>query len=171
MKLFTNAIKFNASISKFAPARVKKQQTKIEDVAWFIHYSLLAKTPVYSGSTVANYQWTVGSPFQGTVTPVESPASGWGGTNQKGQGPLGPEKRRGANEEIATASLRRINFKASAGQQLYLVNNDPTFQLLEFGQVPFNPPNLLPRSPQGMLGITLSELRTRLESGTLKVQK
>jgi hypothetical protein len=168
MSLFKNSAKFNSSISKFLPPHVKKVVQKMESIAYFLHDQILRRTPVYSGQTLVNYQWSVGSPFQGTLAPIESPVTGWTGTNKAGLGPLGPEPRRQANEMVSTASLRRINFNGAFGKTVYLVNNDPTFGLLEHGSAPFSPPELLPRSPSGMVGITISELRSRLESDNLK---
>lgn len=167
--LFKNAQSFNKRLDRFLPPKIKMMQAKLEGIAYFIQHGLLSRTPVWSGSTVANYQWTISAPFMGRISPVETPAEGWGYTNQAGRGPLGPEKRRRANEEISSQSLRRINFKAAFGRVIYLVNNDPNFGNLERGVAPYAPPDLLPRSPGGMFGVTMIELKSRLESGTLRV--
>jgi len=161
MSIIRNRAAFSQHIRNFLPEKKKEFTERIENIAFFIHERMLARTPVHTGETVANYQWTVDQPFIGTIEPIESPSDP-GHTNTL---PLGVEPRRRANEAMANASFYEIDWSKTFGRVVYLTNNADQWGGLEAGQLPEAP--LRQRSPMGMLGVTLSEVQTRMQSRAL----
>lgn len=95
-----------------------------------MHQSIL-ETPVYTGSTLVNYRWSIGAAVEGVRKPVET--GGKPGTTSKL--PLGSEPRRAANQaqideefHAMLASVRENPF-----QDIFLVNNKPNFTDIEYG--------------------------------------
>lgn len=107
-------------------------------------------TPVYSGKTIVNWQFSVGSPAAGVRDEVEVPATDWEGTNKM---PLGREPRRAANEAIARATFAAMNFSRPF-QKYYLTNNHEDAGRLEYGEIPM-PPFRKRQPPIGMLGMAV----------------
>lgn len=163
--LFTNKKSFLKGCRAVVPRVKQKFMRLTHRVAFFIHEEVTSRTPVYTGETVANYQWSIGNPKTGTVEAVERP-SYTGRTNMNGMGPLGPELRRPANTRVANATLRNVPWRETFGKQIYFVNNDETFGGLEYGLLPDEPVNKLrPRSTNGMVRITLQAVSDRWRAG------
>jgi hypothetical protein len=155
-------------ITNLGPIRNRlKQQAKerrlsytrmLREITHWITERILARTPVQTGHTLANYMWTRGFGVPGTVS-FRGEATP--GTNQMA---LGTEPNRSAAEAVVWAQFNRIPWKDMLGKQLTLVNNAEAFSGLEAGELP-DGPRFTPRSPRGMVGITLAEARTLVASG------
>jgi len=161
MSVIQNRAAFSKHLQSFLPEKKKEMTDRIERIAFFIHERALARTPVHTGEAVANYQWSLDTPFVGTIEPINSPASP-GRTNDL---PLGAEPRRRANEGMANASFHEIDWSKTFGRVVYLSNNSEQWAGLEAGQLPESP--LRQRSPMGMIGVALSELEARMQAGAI----
>lgn len=157
--LTSNANEFLAGI-KASPDFVRRKfANKVRDVVYTLHHSITERTPVYTGQTLANYQWSMGTPFSGVLDAV-----GVGPVEHTNQLPLGVESRRPENQAVADESLFRLRFE-NPYQNYVLVNNCPTFGPLEAGEWP-NPP-LRQRSPNGMVFVSFAYVSELLQSGVL----
>lgn len=163
--IFKNRTAFEQKISSFLPKQKERMNAMIFRLATRIHEKVTARTPVWSGEVLANYQWSMNQPRVGTVRHAETgPLER---TNFGGAGPLGPESRRSPNAAIARASFESVNWGYALGNKVYLVNNVGAWGGLEKGMLPDDPErDLKPRSPKGMVGITLSEVRARMGAGS-----
>lgn len=132
---------------------------KVRDICYTLHHSITNLTPVNTGRTLANYQWSTGAPAVGMVT-----ESGSGQVEATNSLALGVESRRPENQAIADASLASINF-SKPFQSFYLTNNDPTTSHLEDGEWPEAP--FVSRSPQGMFTISFIYVEELLASGVI----
>jgi len=161
MSIFKNRSAFSAHMNSYLPQKKVEFEERVRRIATHIHEGLLAKTPVWQGETIANYQWSIDVPMATKVGFVSSPADP-GPTNTM---PLGTEPRRAPNEAIANASFASISFKGSFGRVIYVTNNAEQWGGLEAGGLPLAP--LRQRSPQGMAGVVMQEVKSRLEAGLL----
>ncbi|MFW8594949.1 hypothetical protein [Cribrihabitans neustonicus] len=118
---------------------------------------LIARTPVWSGQTVANYVVTAGAPYSGLVKAGFEPTPG---TNNM---PLGTEPNRPQAEAIAWATFESVSFD-DPYQQFYITNRAPQAALLEIGAAPDVARS---RSPNGMFVVTAAELELLLQSNKL----
>ncbi len=105
-----------------------------------IHNTIHSVTPVWSGRTVANFQWG-NTPFQGSIDPVRD-------------GPVG-EGRRSANQAISDDSLRTLNYR----QRIFLVNNarypdGSSYRDMEWGRLPTPMTSRVP--PQGIIRLAFA---------------
>ena len=132
---------------------------RVVDVIWTLHHEIVANTPVWSGSAVANYRWSIGLPDLTFVDPIDNGPPG--PTNTM---PLGMEPRRKPNEEVAYETLEALTF-SDPFKVFWLNNNDPEIMDIEFGKAP--PPPLVIRNPQGMIGLSLEFVHAKLQAGQL----
>lgn len=140
-----------------AKATIKKRHLyRITMAIHIMHEAVEERTPVWSGSAVANYKWSVGSPDYTYVEPYDNGDPG--PTNSMA---LGTEPRRPPNAEIAVMSMHDMPIGNGFGRY-YLNNNDPDIEGLEMGQLP--PAPLVSRSPFGMVNLSLSFVHMMLES-------
>lgn len=153
----SNVSAFRKKLRRYMKSFTERYEAELEAGIRAIHAGVTSKTPVNSGQTLANYQWSVGSPATGIVPHDEGAEPGR--TNEMA---LGEEPRRPANQAIADASLNSLPFGSLSGKRIYLTNNAPQFSGLENGLLPESP--FVQRSPNGMVAITLTEVtsRTRL---------
>lgn len=128
----------------------------VEGTVNTVHESLTSKTPVYSGQTVRNYRWSVGSPYSGPALE----ALGTEEPGNTGSMPLGTEPRRSANEEDSAKTLRLLDFK-NPFKAFYVTNKSPAISGLEKGELPTEGRS---RSPKGMFLITEMAVNTKLRS-------
>jgi len=161
MSMIKNRAAFSAHLNGYLPEKKRDFEKRVERIAGFIHKSLLAKTPVWQGETIANYQWSIDVPKLGTVAYSTSPAE----TGETNMMPLGVEPRRASNEAIANGSFAALQFRGSFGRVIYVTNNADQWGGLEAGDLPVAP--LQSRSPLGMMGVTLQEVKSRLDAGVL----
>jgi hypothetical protein len=119
---------------------------------------LLRKTPVHTGQAVMNYVASVGTPYGGSAKQAGEPVEA---TNRLR---LGQETLRGPAERVALATLSSVSF-ADPYKTYFISNNAPHIGGLEYGSLPGDP--YTPRSPAGMFGVTLQELKLLLASGKI----
>lgn len=119
---------------------------------------IIARTPVHTGQTVRNYVASVGRPSRAGVKPGYTPVEP---TNRL---PLGSEQLRGRAEAEAMASVRAVNFNKPY-EKFYITNRSPAAAGLEAGALPGEP--MRSRSPNGMIGITMIEIRELIRRGAI----
>lgn len=88
-------------------------------------------TPVYTGRTLINYQWSLDGPQNQPRTPVKTPALP-GTTSTMA---LGQEPRRAAQASVVQAEFTAMlaGLKGNPLRHIYLVNNTPYFDQVEYG--------------------------------------
>lgn len=96
--------------------------------------TILERTPVYTGRTLVNFQWTIDAPAQGVRRPVAS--SGLPGRTSVL--PVGSEPRRSANAAIVELDAAKLMLAVQRGvhkgmPDIYLVNNSPSYYGVEYG--------------------------------------
>lgn len=158
--LRTNSSSFMAGLRREPKKLEKKMMVLIKRIIIYAHVSVTSKTPVYTGTALANYRWSVGAPdtsFSGDP--------GGGETGRTNTMPLGVEPRRASAAAKAGASLSQILNTRNPYQTFYLSNNTPHIIGLEYGQLPFPPLNQ--RSPNGMFRVTLAAVAARLGVGAI----
>lgn len=158
--MIQNSGEFIAGMRAFLPKVKQSYNIKLARIAAFVHAKTVARTPVHTGQTVANWQWSLGSPSSGVVSFSEA-----GETGRTNKMSLGSEPRRSANENIADSSLKALPVQKLFGENIWFVNNAPRAGDIERGELP--PAPLESRSPAGMLGITVEDARARLKAGSL----
>jgi hypothetical protein len=159
MAFVTNKKTFLDSLKAMDGESRRRFAKRVVDVIWTLHHEIVANTPVWSGSAVANYRWSIGIPDYGYVEPIDNGPPG--PTNSM---PLGTEPRRRPNEELAYESLEALTF-SDPYRVFWLNNNDPDIFGIEFGSLP--PPPLTIRNPQGMIGLSLEFVYAKLQAGQI----
>lgn len=135
-------------------------QRKIQNTVHAVHFSLHAKTPVWTGQAIRNYVWGKNQdPAGGELPEIEQPAYP-GNTNMM---PLGTEPRRPANAAASTATLHALAFNRPWGKYI-VINRAHDIGLLERGMAPEAARS---RSPNGMFGVTVQEVIAKLNAGVL----
>lgn len=91
----------------------------------------ILRTPVYTGRTLVNFQWTLGGPAGGVRQPVKEPAL----PGETSQMRLGSEPRRAANAAVVEQEFAAVlaGVRRNPFQDVYLVNHTPYFSDVEFG--------------------------------------
>ena len=158
-ELFSNLDDFVKALKAKPPFVEKLFGNKVRDVIYTLHAAITERTPVNTGQTLANYQWTMGTPYNGLLE-----AEGSGVVEPTNMLPLGVESRRPANQAQSDESLYQLSF-VHPYQNYYLTNNDPTFGPLEAGEWP--EPPYRQRSPEGMVAVSMIMINELLESGVL----
>lgn len=143
-------------ITKDLAALEARMGSRIKSLILDADTHLKALTPVYSGSAVRNYIWTVGEPNSVTYEAIAD-----GPTGRTNSMALGQEPRRAANESAALESLLAIDL-TNPFQTFYCTNLSPDIEGLELGLLP-GPP-LSSRSPNGMFGITQAYVEAKIAS-------
>lgn len=153
------------SNSKTFFSKLRREDRKVERrlentlkfVTGVIERNITEATPVWSGQAVVNMVWSMGRPFNQTLTALPT-AAGQPGTNRM---PLGPEAYRGINTRASQLTLDAIRFQRPFSAY-YLSNNAPHIQKLEDGQLPTSETS---RAPGGMFFVTfenaVAQLRAR----------
>jgi hypothetical protein len=118
---------------------------------------MLRKTPVNTGTTLANYVATAGSPYRGAVIkgnpkPVEA-------TNHLA---LGVEQLRPEFMRLSATTLTSVDYR-NPFRAFWITNRSKTVGGLEAGELPHDP--YVPRSPNGMFRVTIQELVQLLDMG------
>lgn len=107
----------------------KALSKRIKEDALFFHEQLKSRTPVWTGHTVANIQWSVATPATGIV---KYRGRFHQETNKLA---LGDEKNRPASEKVADASFRKLDFR-NPFQTFVVANNSEAIMALEYGSGP-----------------------------------
>lgn len=91
----------------------------------------ILETPVYTGRTLVNFRWAVGSPVEGTRAAVKEPDL----PGKTSDLPVGGEPRRPANAAIVVEEFLAViaAVKANPFQSIYLNNNLAHFSDVEYG--------------------------------------
>ena len=122
------------------------------------HEEILGRTPVNTGLTLNNYEWSMGSPAFSMRPAVE--IGEYRGTNEMA---VGEEPRRPANMVAPKASLDALSF-SNPYQRYYLTNLGPAILDLEHGIAPTDP-QYKKRSPSGMFAVSLLYIHQMLQNG------
>jgi hypothetical protein len=116
-----------------------------------LHDEVTRLTPVWTGHTLANWQWSTNEPAEGVVDFYGSVVEA---TNQL---PLGVEANRAAAQAVADASLARLGMEkwtlSNMPTSIWLVCNSESAIGLELGILPGDP--FVSRSPNGMLRLAI----------------
>lgn len=132
---------------------------RIRDVCIILHHQITSRTPVNTGKTLANYQWSINQPATSILEAV-----GTGKVEATNELALGTESRRPANQAVTDVSLAALNF-SQPYQSFYLTNNNPAVGPLEDGEWPEYP--FRQRSPSGMISVSMVYVDELLASGVL----
>lgn len=97
-------------------------EASVKKVVEEMHSDIHSVTPVWSGRTLANFQWG-NTPYSGSIEPVRDGKPG--------------EHRRAAAAQVSTQSLQGLDY----GSLIYLVNNarypdGSRYIDMEFGKLP-----------------------------------
>ena len=158
MSIVANPHEFIRGLDR-AEDRFKKMfRKKVRRIVTEGMHRMIAKTPVWAGTAVANYVATGGTPYSG---PVKK-----GGTPQKGTNrmPLGAERNRAGAKAEAMATVQAVDF-SDPYKAFWITNRAPHIAGLEYGALPRRP--FVPRSPAGMFAVTVEELMLLLSSGRI----
>lgn len=160
MSIIKNKTAFLDKVKAAGPALDARFRLRMTNALTIFHREVTDRTPVWSGSAIANYHWSIGTMAYGYINPVDNGPPGH--TNQM---PLGVEPRRAPNQAIADASFAAVLASlANPYQAFYLNNNDGDIMDLEYGRIPSGP-GLTPRSPNGMVFVSLEYVKMLLASG------
>lgn len=159
MAFVTNKKAFLDTLRAAEGEMKRKFAWRVMNVVHTLHHEIVALTPVWSGSAVANYQWSAGLPRFELIEPIDNGPPGH--TNEM---PLGTEPRREPNEALSLESLEALSF-ANPYQVFWLSNNDPDIMGIEIGTKP--PPPLQIRNPQGMIAVSLEYVYAKLQAGQM----
>jgi hypothetical protein len=127
-----NSPVWDSEARKAAEGAKRVTAKRLEQVLLRFNDMILARTPVYTGKTLVNFRWSIGSPIKGERAPTRIPAKP-GKTNTMR---LGEEPRRAANEAVVRAELEEILSSIRSGQipqKIYLTNTYEFFELVEYG--------------------------------------
>lgn len=157
----SNSTQFIDKLNAYFPKWKKDFAKRLERAARYSHKTLMSKTPVHEGTTVRNYILTMHTPSSTVYSPIES-----GPVGRTNEMPLGAEPRRAANERAAEGSLSNLKIDPkNPFVKIYISNNSDSVAGLELGELPGAP--FKSRSPSGMFGITMEQLLSKLNGGSL----
>lgn len=131
---------------------------RIEAVVRTVEASLLAKTPVWQGTSVRNFIWAQNAEPAGPFAPIDNGPTG--ATNSM---PLGTEPRRPPNEAESQRTVEALAFKRPWGRYV-MSNKAEGIGELEAGQFPTSERS---RAPQGFFDLTVELVLAKLSSGAL----
>lgn len=161
-------VKFTGVSAFFKEAKreikILKEKAKLEArvAALIVIQELMARTPVWSGETVRNYQVGVGSMPAGSLPPLGTVVPG--ATNKM---PLGPEPRRGENQADALArATAAVAAFTDLSKSLFVTNTvrSDKWDLVDNGDAPARTDKLSPRYPGVVSVLALQSARAKLEN-------
>lgn len=120
----------------------------------------IMETPVYTGRTLVNYRWSLGTAVTATRAPVKQPAL----PGKTAELPLGSEPRRGAQAALVEAEFAAVLAELGENpfQNIYLNNNTPYFTEVEYGTYKTSQGKSQRTPPGGMVRRGESELELRV---------
>lgn len=91
----------------------------------------ILETPVYTGKTLVNFRWSIGSPQESSRPAISEPSL----PGKTSVLPLGSEPRRQANARVVQEEFDAVilAIQANPFQDIYLNNNLAHFSDVEFG--------------------------------------
>ena len=146
----TNMASTSSWFRKLEKMPEKVIRLQMQKATAFVHESVTSKTPVFTGKSLRNWQWTMDEPFGGVLE-----AAGTAPPGHTSQMPLGAEPRRAPNMSSPNQSLKSLSF-TNPFVKYILTNNSENIIELEFGQLPSPSTS---RNPAGMLRVTVENLR------------
>lgn len=155
MSTVKNMPSFFAELDAAVDKVMEKHLYRITHAIDELHVAIEERTPVWSGSAVANFQWSNGSPNYTFIEPIDNGDPG--PTNTMA---LGTEPRRPPNAQLSLDSLMSLDIGDGTGIY-YLNNNDPDIEDLEMGALPTP---ALSRSPAGMIDVSVHYVYMMLET-------
>lgn len=131
----TGIRKANADLRRAEKKLIRRFRHRLELAAQYTHISVTDLTAVWSGKTLANWQWSVDSPSRTILQPKGSKNRADYG--QTGGMALGGEPMRAANQAVADASFRKLRIPAKDPFHNYILTN-PWWvaSLMEAGRAP-----------------------------------
>ena len=126
---------FLKALNRFEASIEQKYKRALVRFAVHVNERLLARTPVWEGTTLRNWQWSLRSPKKS----VKKPEGGGippGPTNTMA---LGAEPRRAANEDAQRADFQMFLSELLAQPKvpnIYLTNPAPNAMGVEYGMLP-----------------------------------
>ncbi|AXQ69738.1 hypothetical protein HOU03_gp529 [Caulobacter phage CcrSC] len=125
----------------------------VDRFAVALNENLLGNTPVWEGTTIRNWNWSIGVADRSGYTPAEGDLPP-GPTNKM---PLGAEPRRPANEASEIGDFENFRRQLAAQTKpvnIYVTNTAPNAVSLEYGMLPTPATS---RRKKGMLLLSLVE--------------
>lgn len=128
----------------------------------------ILETPVYTGRTLVNFRWSVGSPIMATRAAISQPSR----PGKTSDLPLGSEPRRRVNAERIQQEFMEVlaEIKSNPYQSIYLTNNLEHFSDVEYGTYAHvagkknrTPPGGMTRRGETLLSYSLMGMGTRVE--------
>jgi hypothetical protein len=157
MGIVTNSSEFSKGLEQEVEKLKIKFRNRIRRLMNEGMVRMLRRTPVNTGQAIMNYVASVGTPFDGVKEagdPVEA-------TNHLA---LGAERLRNEYASVSLATLNGVDYN-DPYQVYWIANNAPDIGGLEYGLLPQAP--YTPRSPSGMFGVTVQDLISLLDSGSI----
>lgn len=136
---------------------------EVKTAARVVTQEMMARTPVWSGKTVRNYAWGIGTvsgsyqePANGGVGPRHP--SGRGAHSSPG---LGEELNRADNEDAAIAEMEDVLGGLTKLETLVVTNHSPIWDLVDNGSAP-TPDRA--RNPGGVSVLAEQAAKAKLEN-------
>lgn len=156
--MVTNLRETHRFLHRMANLPEKVLRERIKASVTLVHKGVTGRTPVHTGTTLRNFVWTVGAPYNGG----ELPPIGHNDPGITSTMPLGPEPRRAANQAAADATLKSLDL-SNPFQSFWLSNNSASVAGLEYGVLPTHK-NKQRRNPAGMFRVTMQDLLLALRT-------
>lgn len=152
---------FMKALKRFEDSIEQRHKAMLVKFAVSLNDKLLARTPVWEGTTLRNWQWSLGSPKR-SVKQAEGQGIEPGPTNMMA---LGAEPRRGANESAQRADFAvflstLMASPASKVPNIFLTNPAPNAMAVEYGELPSPDRSRTPSG--GVLRLALAETLTAM---------
>ncbi len=154
MSVVSNPRQFNRGLDAFVKRFEKRWRIRMKMLMTEGMTRMLRRTPVHTGAAAMSYVASAGQAASG------GGGTGFGAVEPTNRLPLGAEQNRGRAEAVSRGTLANVNYN-DPFQVYWIVNNSPHIAGLEAGELPEEP--FVPRSPQGMFGVTLQELASLLD--------
>lgn len=155
----TNKGGFLKALNRFEDGITLSYKKMLVKFAVQMNERLLARTPVWEGTTIRNWQWALGSPTR-SVKPAEGGQIDPGPTNTMA---LGQEPRRAVNEAAQRSDFAVFLARLMAEQKvpnIYLTNPAPNAAGVEYGMLPTAERSRTPAG--GVIRMALAETLTAM---------
>lgn len=154
--LQTNISSFVNNIPDVMETVENDLREELKSIAKFLHDQLTKRTPVWEGTTLANFKWSSGAP---DLSPPRDAVNS-GPTGPTNSMMIGEEPRREANKTIADRNFESLDF-SNPFAIFYVVNNAPHIFEVEYGQAP-SPGST--RAPNGVFRVSMATTQAWLRS-------
>jgi len=146
----------SAALKKEIKNLEQEAMREVEKAARVLTLELFKRTPVWTGETVRNYTWSIGTSSSGVLKGALG-----GSPENTNTLPLGSESNRAINQAAALNDLSTI--RLSKLQNMAVTNTIPRqkWDLIDNGSAPTSA-GLTPRNPGGVSKIATQAARRRL---------